>query len=294
MNLIKRLGKRVGRAYDLVRRAFSIFFRIDGAQWAGAFAFNAFISLFPLIILFVAIAALFIDRNQAREDIIGYLGTFFPVSGDMQNFVSTTLSGVVSARGAMGGIAFVLLVWSSLQCFITLILATNLAWGTVKYSWWRLPLKSLLFLAVTAGAGIMGMGVPLLMKVAREWFITRSDSHSWIYDLGIFFIPWVVMFLCLVMFYKLAPRRPIQYSDVWVTALVVTVLLQAALNLFGIALGIFTNLNAVYGTFGGIMALLMWIYLSGFIFIFGACLCAAQAKKQNKPEPRPRGSAPSA
>jgi Ca2+-transporting ATPase len=31
--------------------------------------------------------------------------------------------------------------------------------------------------------------------------------------------------------------------------------------------------------FGGIMALLLWIYLSGCGFIFGACLCAAQAEE---------------
>jgi uncharacterized BrkB/YihY/UPF0761 family membrane protein len=42
-----------------------------------------------------------------------------------------------------------------------------------------------------------------------------------------------------------------------------------------------TGLNAIYGAFGGIMALLLWIYLSGCIFIFGACLCAAQAEALN-------------
>jgi Ca2+-transporting ATPase len=42
--------------------------------------------------------------------------------------------------------------------------------------------------------------------------------------------------------------------------------------------------NAVYGVFGGIMALLLWIYLSGSIFIFGACLCAVQAEGRSVPE----------
>src|SRR5665213_1521175 len=37
-----------------------------------------------------------------------------------------------------------------------------------------------------------------------------------------------------------------------------------------------TAANAVYGVFGDIMALLLWIYLSGCVFIFGACLCAAR------------------
>jgi len=50
-------------------------------------------------------------------------------------------------------------------------------------------------------------------------------------------------------------------------------------NLFVIYLKDYATLNAVYGVFGGIMALLLWIYFSGCIFIFGACLCAAQAER---------------
>ncbi len=42
-----------------------------------------------------------------------------------------------------------------------------------------------------------------------------------------------------------------------------------------------TGLNAIYGAFGRIKALLPWIYLYGCIFIFGACLCAAQAESLN-------------
>lgn len=46
---------------------------------------------------------------------------------------------------------------------------------------------------------------------------------------------------------------------------------------------LFLSLNAVYGVFGGVMALLLWIYLSGCGFIFGACLCAAQAEGRSVP-----------
>ena len=37
-----------------------------------------------------------------------------------------------------------------------------------------------------------------------------------------------------------------------------------------------TNFNALYGTFGSVIALLVWIYLSGAIIILGGCLCAAR------------------
>jgi uncharacterized BrkB/YihY/UPF0761 family membrane protein len=50
-----------------------------------------------------------------------------------------------------------------------------------------------------------------------------------------------------------------------------------------IYLGHFATLNAVYGAFGGIMALLLWIYLSGCVFIFGVCLCAGQAEALGQP-----------
>jgi Ca2+-transporting ATPase len=69
-----------------------------------------------------------------------------------------------------------------------------------------------------------------------------------------------------------------RFAQVWLAALCTTALLQAAETLFVIYLKNFATLNAIYGTFGGIMALLLWIYISGCIFIFGACLCAAQAE----------------
>jgi Ca2+-transporting ATPase len=59
--------------------------------------------------------------------------------------------------------------------------------------------------------------------------------------------------------------------------------LQAAESLFVIYLKDFATLNAVYGGLGGIMALLLWIYLSGCILIFGTCLCAAQAEGRASP-----------
>ena len=54
------------------------------------------------------------------------------------------------------------LAWTALQCFATLIVATNRAWGSAVYNWWRLPLKSLLLLGSTAGAVLLGMAVPVL------------------------------------------------------------------------------------------------------------------------------------
>lgn len=281
MNRQSRLNQETRRAWTIFRLAGRKFLRIDGTAWAGAFAFNAFFSLFPLMVLLVTIASAFIDRAQAATEVIAYVETFVPLSGDMQAYIFDTVAGVIKERGQAGAIAFLILVWVTLQCFTTLISATNHAWGTEGYSWWRLPLKSLVLLGITAGAVLFSIGAPMLAQMARDWLFPMNDFRSWVYALGSFFIPLLVLFFGLSLFYRLAPRRPTRFSEVWVAALCATALLLVAENLFVIYLKHFATLNAVYGAFGGIMALLLWIYLSGSIFIFGACLCAAQAEARS-------------
>jgi Ca2+-transporting ATPase len=88
----------------------------------------------------------------------------------------------------------------------------------------------------------------------------------------------LLVFFSLCLFYRLAPSRPTRFAEVWAGALFTTLLLQGGGALFVIYLKHFAGLNAIYGAFGGIMALLLWIYLSGCIFIFGACLCAVRVQ----------------
>jgi Ca2+-transporting ATPase len=255
---------------------------MDGPQWAAAFAFNAFFSLFPLIVLLVTVASLFAEPEQAGNHVIDYLETRAPISGALERQITGTIDGVIEARKGAGVVALIILVWASLKCFSTLIRATNHAWGLAGYSWWRLPLKSLLLVGSTAGAVLLGLAAPVVVKMAKEWFLAARDFDSWLYDLGGFLFPLLVVFLGLTLFYRFAPRRPTRFAEVWTGALAATLLLRAGEALFVIYLKDFATLNALYGAFGGIMALLLWIYVSGCVFIFGACLCASRAETRGR------------
>jgi len=283
MNMPSRLDQKTPRVWAILCLAVKKFSRIDGVQWAGAFAFNVFFSLFPLMVLLVTIASFFIDRERAGKEVIAYMESYIPISGQMQHHIFDTIAGVIQARKQAGAVAFLILVWAALQCFTTLISATNRAWGAEVYNWWRLPLKSLVLLCITAGAILLGMTAPVLAKMAEDWLFPVNDFRFWVYALGSCVIPLLVVFLSLSLFYRLAPRLSTRFTEVWAAALCATALLQAAENLFIIYLKNFATLNAVYGAFGGIMALLLWIYLSGCIIIFGACLCAAWAEWRSAP-----------
>ncbi len=273
-----RLNQKTRRVWAILCLAVKKFLRIDGAQWAGSFAFHAFFSLFPLMILLVTTASFFVDPERAGKEVIAHMENYVPISGVMQHRIFDIIAGVVKARRHASVIAFLILIWGALRCFNTLIRATNRAWETAAHNWWRTPLKSLALLGITAGAVLLSMGVPMLAKMSKVWFFPVGDFHSRVYVLGSVVIPLLVVFLSLSLFYWLAPRRPTRFAEVWAAALCATLLLRVADSLFVIYIKNFATLNAVYGAFGGIMALLLWIYISGCIFILGACLCAAQAE----------------
>lgn len=267
-------------AWKIFKLAIRKFFLIDGVHLAEAFSYNAFFSLFPLMILLVTIASTFTSWESAGTTVIGYTENLIPLSGEMRDFIFNTIAGVMKTRGQASVIASLILLWATIQGFTTLIYATNRAWGSEVQNWWQLPLQSLLLLGIMADAILLGIALPMLSQIAKTYFLAVNDFSYWLYALGEFFIPLVVVFVSLGMFYKLAPRRPTRFAEVWVAALVATLLLLAVESLFAIYLKNFSTLNAIYGTFGGIMALLLWIYLSGCIFIFGACLSAAQAENR--------------
>lgn len=65
-----RLNQETRRAWGIFRLAARKFLRINGTEWAGAFAFNAFFSLFPLMVLLVTISSAFIDQDRAATEVI--------------------------------------------------------------------------------------------------------------------------------------------------------------------------------------------------------------------------------
>jgi YihY family inner membrane protein len=278
-----QLEQRSRRAWAVTHLAAKRFLRIDGTHWAGSFAFHAFLSLFPLIILFVTLASFFVDRESAGRAIVTYVEGYVPLDGARQARIFEAIAEVIQARGRAGLVALLILVWTALQCFTTLVRVTNRAWGDEAYNWWRLPLRGMALLGVTAGAVLLSMTAPALATVGKSWLFPANDFGAWVYAVWGFVVPLLVLFLSLTLFYRLAPRRTTRFAEVWVAAACATVLLRTTESLFVVYLKHFGTLSAVYGVFGGIMALLLWIYLSGCGFIFGACLCAAQAEGRSAP-----------
>lgn len=273
---LPQLVAKARRVRAALLGAKTLFFKVDGLEWAAAFSFNAFFSLLPLMVLLVTIASVFVDPARAAQGAIDYLGASVPFGGQMRSHVFEVIAGVLEGRAQASVVALVMLVWTALQCFTTLISVTNAAWGYEAHKWWRLPLKSLSLMVLLAVAALLAMGLPPLVMLAQDWLFPDSEFRSWASSVLVGSLPPLLSFCSLSLFYRLAPRSHPSWRNVGLAALCASGLLQLAQWLFGVYLERFTTLNAIYGAFGGVMALLLWIYISGCIFIFGACICAAQ------------------
>jgi len=98
----RRLGQAIRRVWPILGRAVRQFFEIDGAQWEGGFAFNAFFSLFPLMVLLVTITSFLVDRERAGKEVIACMESYVPISRKMQRYIFDSIAGVIKAREQAG------------------------------------------------------------------------------------------------------------------------------------------------------------------------------------------------
>ena len=291
----ERFAGSAGAIWRTVKTASDIFSDINGTVWAASFSYYAFFALVPLIVLLVTlstdVAARFIGEHEAQAKAFEYIVTNIPLGTEGRALISSTIHGVLESRGKIGLVALVGLLWSSLGFFQSLVSSVNQAFRQQPLNWWKLPLRSLMMLGVLLSALLLGNVLPLILKTVQGYL---TFSRVWIpllFSVAGYLVSAAVLFYGFVLFYKLAPRRAagITFRGVWLPALIVTALLQIAQQLFVWYSTRFANFNAVYGAFGGVIALLLWTYLSGTIVVFGGCLCAARCHPTDT-QPRDAGT----
>ena len=281
------LARRVRRVGAIAWRAAQKFDETDGEQRAASFAYYAFFAMFPLILLFITIGTSFLKTPEAQAEATGhimtYISGYIPLESQDASVVINTINGVVTSRKSAGLIAIAVLLWSALRFFQALVRGVNRAWGTKEYSWWRLPIQNLLMTAILASALLLGVLAPSILKAVEELYWKHSREVGldfgfvwYLFEFAKFGIPLLVLFYGMSMFFKFAPRRKTLFREVWSAALFVTISLEILQRLFFLYTKNIGHFNALYGTFGSVVALLLWIYLSGSIIILGGCIAAAR------------------
>lgn len=277
--------KRAKFLWRLLRETAVIYQRIGAEQSAAAFAYYALFSLFPLVALLLTVGSYFFPAGSVVETI----HRFVPLGEDQQDLLWTMVHGLEKARGSVSVVSILILTWASLKFFHALVLAINHAWGTRRLPWWQMPVKNLVMILAMAGALLIGTVVPALLQgIARglhhlEALITVRfplfdvGKFVAVVDFSRYVVGTLVLFYSFAILYALAPRHKTRFSQIWIPALTVSLLLQVGQAFFVHLAPKLINYSAIYGAMGSMMFLLLWVYMAGVIIISGGCLCAALA-----------------
>lgn len=287
MRIIKKWLRHVWRTLVL---AIKRYIDTDGELRAASFAYYAFFALFPLILLFISIGGWIYKGSEAEVGtrILEMIDHYVPVQDGGQNLIASTINGVIASRSTAGIVALLALIWSSLRFFQALVQGVNRAWGLQEYPWWRVPIANLIMVGITASTLLLGVVLPPILKAVEDYWqrigVIGLEMVQRSVSLGRLVLPSIILFYGLLMFYKYAPRRKVPLRSIWLPALVAAGMLQLVSKGIVVYVNNFTRFNTLYGTLGGVVVLLMWIYLSGSVIIFCGCLSAASHELSEEEE----------
>ncbi len=277
--------KRMLALWRVIRETAVIYGRIGGGENAASFAYYALFSLVPLVALLLTLGSYVFPADSLTETI----RRFVPMGEEQQALLWNMVNGLERKRGSVSIVSILILTWASLRFFHSLVLSINHAWGTRRLPWWQMPVKNLLMILAMSGTLFIGTVVPAILQgVAKalhsvEELITESfpglhlDQLLALVDISRYLVGTLVLFYSFTILFMLAPRHRTRFSQIWLPALLVSVLLQLGQAFFVNIVPKLVNYNAIYGTMGSMMFLLLWVYMAGVIIILGGCLCAAMA-----------------
>ncbi|HWV39733.1 MAG TPA: YihY/virulence factor BrkB family protein [Vulgatibacter sp.] len=246
-------------------RDVAVAFKRDGLQDSGgAIAFFGMLALFPFLIFLVSLVGLILDPG-VTESLVADLREVSP--GPVTEIVGGQLASL--SRGGKTGlltIGFVGAFWAASNGVAAVMRALNRVFGCrEERPFWKVRLIAL---ATTAGAALVILLAALLMVVLPA-ALPDFPGRGWIL-LVRFPVAGLMMMLIWAVLFNVLPDTCRKFQ-VFTPGSIAGVLLWILASWgFSEYVNNFGKYQAIYGTLGGVAVLLLWLYISGVVFLLGA------------------------
>ena len=256
---------------ELARRTIRETIADDAPGLAAELAYYFFLALFPALLGLIALASFF-PLHNLTDEVAQMLGPVAPdavigiIQQQMRHIANGDRVGLLSL-GMAGAL------WSSSSAITALIDAMNRAYDIEESrSWLRVRLMSILltlglacFVLISLTLVLAGPELAdLVGRLGAGWLV------AWIWKIIQWPLVFVLVTIAMSLIYYFGPNT--EQDWVWVTPgsiLAATLWLLGSLG-FRIYLVNFGAFDATYGTIGGIVVLLTWFYVLGFVIVVGA------------------------
>ncbi len=271
------------RAIDAVGRLFAA----AGKNWAGdnmpsmsaSLAYHALLSMAPFLLVLVAIFRLVLSDSAVELQILANIEQ--SLGPEMTESMRIVLQNAVAQRSNAifvgGGTILMLLVFSA-GFFRQLIHALNVVWKVhevnagIISSIVRLIRGHFLAFAMVICIAVFLYASALFKAVAiiPEQALLRAmpSAAGFLTQLPRYIVP-AALFLLFMLLFWILPARRISLRDVWPGSLLTTILFVACYRLIRYYLS-HTAVASYYGAAGSFIVILLWIYWSAMILLFGA------------------------
>jgi membrane protein len=267
--------------WALLTKAVNNWFRHRSARLGAALAYYSVFSLGPLLLIVTAIAGLFFGADTARRSITSQFHSMLGETGSQA--VEAMLKGAEAsaAGGWTAALGIGLLVIAALGVVVQLRDALNTIFEVQEPEdagiAWYAKVYAMSF------AGILALGfllaVSLIISAALAAFsawLSGSAAESALLALLNFAVSLAVLTLLFSMLFKWLPDRHLAWRDVWLGGFVTAFLFNVGKSAIAWYIGT-QAFESTYGAAASIVVLLIWVYYSAQIMLFGAELTQANA-----------------
>jgi membrane protein len=238
-----------------------------------AIAFYAITSLAPVLLIVIAIAGMVFGRDAAQDAISGQFSALMgkQAADVLQAVIASASTKSSSIVATIVGIAMLMATASGV--FGEMQAALNTIWKTRSR---ETTLSRLIRARVTSLGLVAALGFLLVVSLVVSAGLTAFANYLDRLPVGAmilsgvnFAASWLLFALLFGAIYKVLPDRTLQWKDVIVGALMTSLLFNIGKALIGWYIGS-SAVASSYGAAGGLIVLLLWVYYSAQIFLFGA------------------------
>jgi len=251
------------RLISALREAALHYSRDGCAFLAQSIAFSALFALFPLSVL--ALSAITLVLPEAERRAMGFFSTLTPT---LHDYLVANLATYIYGRGISSLIALAVLLWAGKNLFMALAYALDRALNVPKAR----PLVhnyllSLVMLPVIGIVLLIAIALPIGLSLAFHLAGIQDParlSHILAYLTSI-----ALVFIVAVVLYRFLPSRTVSWAFAVRGAVIVAVAWPAVQYGFAVYLT-HVDFTYIFGALSAPLVLLLWFYLIGSIFLFGA------------------------
>jgi membrane protein len=256
-------------------------FRDDNVtDWAAALTYYAVLSIFPAFIALISILGLVVDPQTITRvitDTVSQLGpqsavnTFTGPIQDIANNQSTAVLGLI--------VGVALALWTASNYVGAFMRASNAIYSREEgRPFWKLrPLQVLVTLVLVLMAALVVLALIVSGPVAEAIgsAVGLGDTAVMVWNIAKWPVLLVVVMLMLAVLYWSAPNaKPAGFRWISPGSVVAVLLWIAASAGFAIYVANFSSYDKTYGTLGGVIVFLVWMWITNIAVLIGAELNA--------------------